>query len=158
MHNSEFTIRAANATDAAAIADVYLQSRKQLVPFAPLAHTDDNVQRWMEEQLVPSGNVIVAVLHNKIVGMCATSQENGAGWIDQLYLLPAHVGHGIGTALLNNALQQLPFPVRLYTFQANAGARRFYERHQFVAVAWGDGSGNEEGVPDMLYERRMPLP
>ena len=39
------------------------------------------------------------------------------------------------------------------TFARNAGARRFYERHGFVAVAFGDGTGNEEGEPDVRYER-----
>ena len=43
--------------------------------------------------------------------------------------------------------------LRLYTFARNAGARRFYERHGFVAVAFGDGSANEEGEPDVRYER-----
>jgi len=43
--------------------------------------------------------------------------------------------------------------LRLYTFARNAGARRFYERHRFVAVAFGDGTGNEEGEPDVRYER-----
>jgi ribosomal protein S18 acetylase RimI-like enzyme len=131
---------------------VYLASRKRLVPFAPLAHGDEDVCGWISSYLVPSGNVIVAVLGEQIVGMCATSLEEGAGWIEHLYVLPDHIGKGIGTHLLNNALQQLPLPVRLYTFQENRGARRFYERHGFVAVAFGDGSGNEEGVPDVLYE------
>jgi hypothetical protein len=39
----------------------------------------------------------------------------------------------------------------LWTFQANAPARRFYERHGFGAVEFGDGSGNEEGEPDVRY-------
>ena len=43
--------------------------------------------------------------------------------------------------------------LRLYTFARNEGARRFYERHGFVAVAFGDGSGNQEGEPDVRYER-----
>jgi RimJ/RimL family protein N-acetyltransferase len=43
--------------------------------------------------------------------------------------------------------------LRLYTFQCNEGARRFYERNGFTAVAFGDGSGNEEGEPDIRYER-----
>jgi hypothetical protein len=43
--------------------------------------------------------------------------------------------------------------VRLWCFQANSGARRFYERHGFVAVEFTDGHDNEEGCPDVLYER-----
>jgi ribosomal protein S18 acetylase RimI-like enzyme len=43
--------------------------------------------------------------------------------------------------------------VRLYTFQENTGARRFYERHGFKAVKLTDGHDNEENCPDVLYER-----
>lgn len=47
-----------------------------------------------------------------------------------------------------------PLRVRLYTFQAHRSARRFYERHGFVAIELTDGSGNEERIPDVLYEHR----
>jgi putative addiction module component (TIGR02574 family) len=42
--------------------------------------------------------------------------------------------------------------VRLYTFQANTRARSFWERHGFKAIAYSDGSTNEERCPDVLYE------
>ena len=42
---------------------------------------------------------------------------------------------------------------RLHTFTRNEGARRFYKRHGFVAVAFGEGSSNEEREPDVRYER-----
>ena len=41
--------------------------------------------------------------------------------------------------------------IKLHCFQANTGARRLYERHGFRAEAFGDGSANEEGLPDILY-------
>ena len=69
---------------------------------------------------------------------------------------PALVGGGIGALLLAHALRTLPLPIRLYTFQANAGARRFYERHGFCIVELTDGSANEERCPDVLYELRAP--
>jgi hypothetical protein len=47
----------------------------------------------------------------------------------------------------------VPSPVRLYTFQENTGARRFYERHGFVAIQFTNGETNEEHCPDVLYER-----
>ena len=37
------------------------------------------------------------------------------------------------------AKERLGSPIRLYTFQANNGARRFYERHGFTPIAFGDG-------------------
>jgi GNAT superfamily N-acetyltransferase len=41
--------------------------------------------------------------------------------------------------------------LRLWTFQKNEGARRFYERHGFDVVEMTDGAGNEEHEPDVLY-------
>jgi hypothetical protein len=37
-------------------------------------------------------------------------------------------------------------------------ARAFYERHGFVAIEFGDGSGNEAGQPDVFYEWRGKPP
>lgn len=78
------------------------------------------------------------------------------GWVEQLYLAPGATGAGLGTRLLAHALAALAAhgcPVRLWCFAQNHGARRFYERAGFAPVRWGDGSGNEEGQPDVLYER-----
>jgi hypothetical protein len=55
--------------------------------------------------------------------------------------------------LLSAGTKGMPL-VKLHCFQANTGARRFYERHGFRAEVFGDGSGNEEGLPDILYLRR----
>ncbi len=145
-------LRIATAQDAGSIGDVYLSSRKALMPFAPLVHSDEEVRNWIKHTLIPSEKVLVAEIGKAIVGMCAFSQTETVGWIDHLYLKPERVHNGIGSALLAEALKHLTLPVRLYTFQENELARRFYEQRGFVAIAWGDGSENEEGVPDVLYE------
>ena len=56
------------------------------------------------------------------------------------------------------ALNRLHGTIRVYTFEPNRGARRFYERHGFSAIAFGDGSNNESRCPDVLYERQLPTP
>ena len=60
--------------------------------------------------------------------------------------------------LLAHAMRTLELPIRLYTFQANVGARRFYERHGFVAIEFTDGHANEERCPDVLYELSARMP
>jgi GNAT superfamily N-acetyltransferase len=72
-------------------------------------------------------------------------------WIDQLYVAPGRTGQRLGTELLNTAKLHRPQGLRLWTFQANQGARRFYERHGFKAMATTDDD-NEEGAPDVRYE------
>ena len=152
---TDVTIRPATHMDAEQVASVLLASRKAFVAFAPLAHADDDVRRWIANVLIPAGGVTVAVTddsHAGVVGMMAVSQHDGVGWIDQLYLHPSSVGRGIGSRFIRSAKESLGSPIRLYTFQENAGARRFYERHGFRATAFSDGADNEEHSPDVLYE------
>lgn len=144
--------RTATQADAPSVTQVYLTSRKAFVAFAPIAHSDEAVSCWIRDILIPSNRVTVVEQAGKIIGMMALSLEDSVGWIDHLYLLPEAVGQGIGTALVERAKAELGSPIRLYTFQANAGAIRFYQRHGFKPIQYGDGSGNEERCPDVLYE------
>jgi GNAT superfamily N-acetyltransferase len=150
-------LRAAQAADAAAVAALYLASRRRWLSYAPVAHDDADVHRWFAAQCLPAGGVCVAVdADDALLGFVSTSvdPEGEGAWIDQLYVHEERVGQGLGALLLAHALRSLPRPVRLYTFAANEGARRFYERAGFIAEAFGDGSGNEEGCPDVRYVLR----
>lgn len=145
-------LRRAVPDDAPLVAEVLLASRKMFISYASSAHTDAEIRQWVSETLIPSGDVTVACDGMSIVGVLATAREADASWINQLYLLPSCVGRGIGARLLGHALQSLSLPLRLYTYQANARARSFYERHGFRAIAFTDGHANEERCPDVLYE------
>lgn len=83
-----------------------------------------------------------------------TARKGQVSWITQMAVDPSLVGQGIGSLLLAHAMRTLELPIRLYTFQANAGARRFYERHGFTAIEFTDGQANEERCPDVLFEMR----
>lgn len=148
-------LRSATAADAEQVASVYLTSRKRFLPFAPLAHSDDEVRNWIASTLIASGSVIVAEDDTRIVGMMGTSTAEGISWIDHLYLIPEAVGQGIGARMLQLAKDRLDPPIRLHTFQQNSGARKFYEDHGFRPIAWSDGAGNEARCPDVLYEFSM---
>jgi len=150
----DILLRPATAADAIDVATLLMASRESHLPYAPIAHTAPEVRAWVRDVLLPSGNVTVACEGERIVGVLATAREEGIAWIEQLYLLPGWTGQGLGTRLLAHALSTLPRPVRLYTFQANADARRFYEQHGFEVIPLGDGSGNEERCPDVLFELR----
>lgn len=80
-----------------------------------------------------------------IVAMLALSDT----MVEQLYVHPQRTGEGPGTLLVDLAKERRPDGLELWTFQANAGARRFYRRHGFVEVEWGDGTGNEQRQPDV---------
>ena len=150
----DILLRPATAEDAWAVADALIQSRAEYLPFAPSAHQPDDIRTWVAHQLIPTGDVIVAQHQGHVIGVLATSRVHGVSWINQMYVQPGWVRLGVGTQLLEHAHQQLPRPIRLYTFQANVDARRFYERHGYQAIEFTDGQTNEERCPDVLYELR----
>jgi ribosomal protein S18 acetylase RimI-like enzyme len=145
-------LRAATKDDSARVSDIYLASRSRYLSYAPLAHTDDAVRSWIKDQLIPAGNVTVAVAEGRVVGFLATSRDGLHGWIDHIYLDPTTVGMGLGSLLINDAKRLLGSPIRLYSFQQNEDARRFYRRHGFREIEFSDGATNEEKTPDVLLE------
>jgi ribosomal protein S18 acetylase RimI-like enzyme len=142
-------LRRATDLDGGAVADVYLTAFKATYDF-PLAHTDDEVRGWIAGHLVPAIETWVADEAGRVVGMMALESNS----LDQLYVDPDRQGRGIGSRLVQLAKARRPDGLELYTFQVNERARRFYERNGFVVAALGDGSGNEEGQPDVLYRWR----
>lgn len=86
-----------------------------------------------------------------IVGFIARRGEE----VLALYVAPDARGCGIGSCLLAEA-QRAEAALSLRTFEANHGARAFYERHGFAEAGRGDGAGNDEGLPDILFIWERP--
>jgi GNAT superfamily N-acetyltransferase len=143
---TEITVRPAGPADAEAVADTYLASFHATYDFE-LAHTDEQVRAWLREVIAAGGTHVAVDSTGTVVGMMVVAPDE----LDQLYVRPDRVGEGIGRRLLDVAKVHEPSGLRLYTFQVNARARRFYERNGFVAEWFGDGSANEEGQPDVRY-------
>lgn len=138
------------------VADVMLASRRAFLPYAVSPHTDSETRTWVRDVLLDSEEVFVALADGGVVGMMSiqrsATNEPAVDWLNQMYVLPEHVGRRVGSALLEVALKTARHSLRLFTFQQNAGARRFYERHGFTAIAFSDGRDNDERCPDVLYE------
>ena len=146
----DVVLRPATSGDAGAIADVYLASFHATYDF-PLAHKDDQVRRWIADILVPALEVWVAATRARtIVALMALTED----MLDQLYVVPGWTSRGIGGRLVALAKTRRPGGLDLYTFQVNPNARSFYEHRGFLQVSTGDGSGNEEGQPDVRYAWR----
>jgi ribosomal protein S18 acetylase RimI-like enzyme len=148
-------LRSARPEDFEAVATVLIESRLAFLPYARFAHPESAVRVWIRETLMPTDGVVVWEEAGAVVAVLATSEDSSGSWIDQLYVLPGWNGKGIGTKLLLHAHATLSRPIRLYTFQENAGARRFYERNNYSLVKLSDGEGNEENCPDALYMRTL---
>ncbi|MDR6873827.1 GNAT superfamily N-acetyltransferase [Bosea sp. BE125] len=143
-------IERATADDAAEIAELYLASRTDALPFLRRVHSDAQTRCWIADTLLATRETWIARSGQSIVGVLALQGED----LDQLYLLPGWYRRGIGSLLLAKAKELSPTRLTLFTFQRNARARAFYEAHGFHIVEMGDGTGNEEGEPDILYEWR----
>jgi ribosomal protein S18 acetylase RimI-like enzyme len=135
-------------SDADEIADVYLASRAEALPYLRRIHTDDEVRAWFREVALQRCETWVAKQDRAIVGFITLADEE----VEQLYVLPGHYRRGIGTTLVNLAKTRRPKRLYLYTFQRNTSARAFYESQGFRIIASSDGTRNEETEPDLLYQ------
>ncbi|WP_327358295.1 GNAT family N-acetyltransferase [Streptomyces sp. NBC_01304] len=147
MEINNLAVRRATDSDAAAVAEVWLRAFSAALPQVRRAHTDEQVRSWFREVVVPGQETWVATVEGAVVGLMVL---DGAD-LEQLYLDPPWRGHGIGDRLVELAKQRRPAGLALWTFQVNAPACRFYERHGFVEAERTDGRRNEEREPDVRY-------
>ena len=146
-------IRRGGAPEARAAADLYLRAREAALRAGSIpagVHDDDEVRGYFASHIVEDCELWVAEDDDALAGILVLDGE----FIDQLYVEPDRTGRGIGSALLAVAKRERPQGLRLWAFQTNMGARRFYERHGFVEVRRTEGRDNEERAPDVLYAYR----
>ena len=120
----------------------------------PGIHPDDEVRAWLSRRLVED-EVWLAEVAGAPVGYARFTRT----WLDDLYVLPAYAGQGVGSALLDVVKAQRRDGFCLWVFEMNAPARAFYAHHGLVELERTDGSANEERVPDvrMAWPGEDPL-
>ncbi|MDZ7652866.1 MAG: GNAT family N-acetyltransferase [Burkholderiaceae bacterium] len=149
--------RLATAADAERVATLFVDTQRRHLPFLPPPPLQKIVP-MMRDEVLPAGRtwVLEAQGSGELLAMLSLSAHTDeVHWIERLYVAANAVGTGLGSELLCFALapdQRRDRAVRLWTFQANAGARRFYERQGFVPIRFTDGRDNIERCPDVLYE------
>jgi GNAT superfamily N-acetyltransferase len=145
------TIRPATVADAPHCARVYRRSKSFAMPEVPEPHSEAEVATWMADGAIPTMDVWVAEVDGVVVGQMMLDRIEGDGWLQHLYVDPSWMGRGLGDQFMALARERHPDGLQLWAFQSNASARRFYERHGFVATEFTDGTGNEERWPDVRY-------
>ncbi|MEO8812243.1 MAG: GNAT family N-acetyltransferase [Caulobacteraceae bacterium] len=144
-------VERATAGDAGEIAELFLASRQDALPYLARIHRDDEVRAWVGEVVLPRLETWVARERDRIVGFLALDGDD----LDQLYVLPGHYRQGIGARLLAVAKERSPARLRLFAFQRNMRARAFWEANGFRVLDMNDGDRNEEKEPDIHYEWRL---
>jgi ribosomal protein S18 acetylase RimI-like enzyme len=145
------SFRPATPADAAVLAGIHRLARAEAMPWLAVVHTPEEDFEFFLNQVLPDSDVHVACCGEMIAGFIAR-QDNHIG---HLYVSPAFWNRAIGSLLLAR-MQREADSLDLWTFQRNAGARRFYERHNFTAMEFTDGSRNEEKEPDVRYVWHAP--
>ncbi|MEP7225160.1 MAG: GNAT family N-acetyltransferase [Actinomycetota bacterium] len=145
-------VRLATLEDADELAVILRAAMRGAMPRLPDLHTPEDDRRFLREIVLPNEEVWVVEREGAIVGFAALGSREGVSFLQHIYVAPEHQSRGLGTELINRAKEGLPAGFRLWVFQRNEGARRFYERHGCRLVELTDGSGNEEKEPDALYE------
>jgi ribosomal protein S18 acetylase RimI-like enzyme len=151
MGRRKVGIRRAHRGEGDAVAALFRLTRLTLLPFLPDLHTPSEDCAFLRDRVFAMCEVWVAERTGRLVGFCAFRE----GWVDHLYVHPAHQRQGIGAALLRKATDANE-TVQLWTFQRNTNAIRFYESQGFTSLKLTDGSDNEEREPDALYGWTQP--
>jgi ribosomal protein S18 acetylase RimI-like enzyme len=140
--------RPLDSSDAGDIAKIHRRSIFWAVEKFPDLHTPTQDVDFFKSELSSSKGYAYLGSDGVIQGFILWRQN----WFNHLYLDPGVVRLGIGSDLLEFALAEIEEPtIQLYTFQSNTGAVAFYLKHGFKIVRAGDGSGNDEGLPDYLF-------
>jgi GNAT superfamily N-acetyltransferase len=146
---SDWSLRHADQADAEFIAGIFTSSRRAAMPYLPLLYTDTEVLEWIKDVVLRRSSATLVVSSNGETGGFASVRN---GFLEHLYVAPQLQGRGLGARLLAAAKDESPGGLRLHVFRRNLSARRFYERCGFKLVELRNGSSNEEGEPDAVYE------
>jgi putative acetyltransferase len=141
----DIVLRRARADESDALAALFRRSRTTAMPDLLPLHTPDEDRAYFRERVLASYDVWIAERGGEVAGFCATAP----GWIEHLYVDPAHQRVGVGSALLRRAIS-VESSLALWTFRRNVNACRFYEAHGFRVARTTEGD-NEEREPDVLY-------
>ncbi|MEV8455991.1 GNAT family N-acetyltransferase [Streptomyces sp. NPDC052095] len=141
-------LRGATAQDAGPLTRLFLDSRATAMPYLPKVHSDGETLAWMTHVVLPG--TVVRIAETGAGELLGFSSLDGTE-LEHLYLRPDVRRRGVGSLLLAEARERAAGELTLHVFQRNTDARAFYERHGFTAVAFDDGSRNEEGEPDVRY-------
>jgi GNAT superfamily N-acetyltransferase len=141
----EARIREATERDLVAVARVHLETVVPAYagifpPDAPAPTLDGLQPGWERILEAPRKTTFVAELAGEVVGtavVCPAPDTDDIGELRRLHVLPAHWGHGIGSALHDLAVQTLAerfARAELWVLERNTRARAMYERRGWTLV------------------------
>lgn len=127
---------------------VWRASKRAAFPYVEVQqrYTEEEDRAYFGGVLAVKNTIWVAEVESAVAGFLAIKDD----FIDQLFVRVDLQRRGVGTALLQRAMELSPNGLRLFTFQRNLPARRFYEEFNFRPQRFGV-SPPPESEPDVEY-------
>lgn len=171
----DVTVRPARPADADCVYEVMRQSRRDafsgLLPPAALdwaADTPDAFQTFVRDTVSHGEKAMfVAVRDGVVVGVAelvwhpdaaADFVETTAAELKAIHVRPADRNEGIGSTLLDGAVETLPSTVTelsLCVLRGNQQARAFYERRDFEQVGTTTTTHAGDDFTEVVYRRPL---
>ena len=164
-------IRAAQATDLAAIAEIYNEGiRGRLATFETRERTISDIQGWLGD---PRHPVLVAEIHGKVMGWISASsyrnRECYAGIAEfSVYVAGQARGKGVGSALLSAFIPACEkaglWKLVSRIFPENEASRALCRKHGFREVgiyqkhARLEGNWRDVVIVERLLEAKLSIP
>lgn len=138
------TFREAHTTDATLIATLHAESwrdaYRNILPATYLQGPiiEDRISVWQQRLACshPERQLVLLALQNDLLlGFACVLLDEEPQWgacLDNLHVLPHYKGQGVGRQLFAKAAQWVStvepeWPMHLWVFESNHGARRFYD-------------------------------
>lgn len=132
---SVFNIRAALSCDLDAVAALWHESARCADGAPQDIPSVLELRERAAAEVAGGWTLWIADFDQAIAGMLALKKEHSL--LDQLYVLPAAQRRGVGRALLEVAMREMPAGFSLRTAAANSSARAFYEHAGLRLVSTG---------------------
>jgi GNAT superfamily N-acetyltransferase len=153
VEDAEAAVHAHEAAWDAALAELAGKRLGELAPFEGRVETF----RSGLAQVSPDARVWVAEADGEVVGLAVVRREDAQTVeLKDLYVAPDAWGSGVAPALMETALASIAGAAAdtLWVVEANARARRFYEREGWAAD--GGSRSTPLGPSEVRYRRRRP--
>ena len=144
-------LRPFREADFEALVLLWHETKQDAYPYLPLeqGRTLDEEAGFFGVRILPRCTIFVVEIRGRLAGFLAVD----GSYVDRLYVHPRCQRRGVGSLLLQKALELSPDGVELHTHQKNETACAFYEKHGFRPVRYGT-SPPPESEPDVEYHWR----
>ena len=140
-------IRPITEADIPALKALYVRSNNSVRLPLPKGYFE-NDSRLFVSKTIREAQTLVSIEENRIIGVVCFTED----FLEALFVEPAFFGRGIGTALLERALENKK-SLRLNVYRDNQRAISFYRRHAFRITSEGIDTGNR--LPYLEMEREL---